>query len=191
MLNKQERTLGIVAGVVGAGYLCWLWAVSPLLASYNYYKAETLKLQDTLKANNAILAKAKEADAKFIAFRKEGLSNDASAAQLRFVEQIHVWATNASLAPPALKPQNRAGDTKFGLSEITVHVAARGNMRTIGAFLNNIRTSLTPVRISQLMINERVAQQDDLAMEVDLSTLWEDPNAKTNAKTTAVKRTNP
>lgn len=174
-LNKRERFIAILTGLVLGGALVYLIVLAPMLSRLDEANrqiddanAQLLKANDVFK--NDLTARKRWKELSGI-----GLKADASASEGQLLDRVRDAAQNAGLSVQSLKPA--PAEKVTGFSRITLRVNATGSMARIGRFLHDLRGSKMPLRILDLQVSSRKGGTDDLAIQLSVATIFESPQA--------------
>ena len=101
---------------------------------------------------------------------RAGLAATASDAESEAYHAIRDWAHASGLRLQAINPERVIDDSTLPI--IAFRATGIGPMRAISAFLKHLDESSIALRIEQLQIVSRRDGQDDLTLELRLSTLF-------------------
>lgn len=173
-LNPSEKRLAIIAGSVIAAVMVYLFVVSPLIDRLSVASSGIDEAQRTLDLNTLTLDN-EQRERKIVEPLSIKLARDASAAESQLLTRVGDAVRNTGLQVQSLKPER--SELEQGYMRTTVRVSAVGRLEQAGRFLHALQYVDYPVRVSDLQITARKEGNDDLLMQVAVSTIF-DANQK-------------
>lgn len=172
-LNTRERYIAIVAGAI----------IGLLALDQLFYSPLTSRLNAATSARDEARLKVMQADdlmkndlaarRKWKQMAGETLKTTAPSAEGQLLNAVRDWAQSASLTLNSIKPER--SEKEKGFDKILLRATGNGSMQQITRFLYALRTSSIPVRISDLQISTRREGTDELALQVGIATIYEEP----------------
>ena len=172
MLSKRERMIAIGVGVAVGLLALDYFVIEPISDARSKLSLEQASLNQQLAHANAIRVASAKAAKRWKDFRAAGLATDASTTESRLLNSIRSWAQESNLTLASIRPDRVTDD--HGISELAFQATAEGSLRSVTDFLYKVQTAKMPVRIRELQIASRVEGNDDLTLQLHISTLWED-----------------
>jgi hypothetical protein len=179
VLNKRERNIGIVAGVAIALLVINYAAIDPLMAAKDEIEKQKTDAQGQLAQKVAILKRNEKDTPRWNEISRSGLLHESSAAESQIYRAISSWGQEAGLNPPPSLKTDRT--EKYGkyFYKMTIRATANGNMEQIARFMWHFETSTVPVSINDMTISSRKDGQDDLSLQMTISTIYLAPETET------------
>jgi len=189
ILTKRERLLTILAGTGVALFAIYYFALDPLvLKPLSDARAQLAAKLDEQHKNKGVLDERAAWNIKWKEFQAQGLTMNPSEAQGELARAMTDWIRGdpRSNAPPvtfvsqAASPRDVTlnGDMYF---EKTLVFTGSGNAAGIEHLLWNIEHSPMPVRLNRVQITAHKEGVDDLGVDVNVSTICPNPDAKGTA----------
>ena len=175
ILSKRERTIAVVTATVIGLLVLYLYVISPLFDARAELATEEIKLNRELDNARKLIKASRDANKRWPELRKSGLSNEQSLAASSLLNAMESWSQSAAL--PLLSTRPDRSNANQGLRDLTYQTTADGTMRTIIGFLYRAETAKLPARIRELQLTARTDGADDIAMQLRISTLWEEAKA--------------
>lgn len=186
VFNKRERYAAIGLGVVLGLLLLDSMVLEPFLdrrreiarevddASRELQKAQTLfkqriKLRKVLEEMNA-----------------GGLDNSPSDAVSQLQLALDEWAQECGVNVSSLKEERTSTENKF--TQIGFHLTGTGPLSAISTLLWRLETTTMPLRITEIQITPRHEGQDDLQLQLAVSTLCRASDDRADRLRTASSR---
>ena len=179
MASSRERIIFIVAGVTIGAFALDSALVSPLFARLSDAEQRGRLAQAEIDRGEGLGQNRNRAARVWKDLTAGTLKADRSAAESQLLNGVRVWAQQAGVNLVSLKPEGR--DAEEGFGRIDVRAQASGTMASLSKFLYLAEASQIPVRLADMTLNSRKDGEDDLALQVGLSTIYELP--PTPAKT--------
>ena len=175
MANSREKVIAIVAGVAIGAYALDGVLISPLFARLSDAETRAELARAEIERGQGVLKNRLRAARVWKDLTADTLKDNASAAEGQLLNAVSVWAQRAGVNVVSNKPER--SDSEQGFGRLTVRVQASGTMDSLSQFLYLIEQSQIPVRLEDMTLNSRKDGQDDLALQVGLSTIYELPRA--------------
>jgi hypothetical protein len=171
MSLSRREVLIVVVAVLSVGLLAAdRYVITPIMESGEALENERLRLMGELENAARLFERRRLMARRWQEMRAGGLVSDPSDAEGRVLQAVRDWAQEAGLAVSSVRPQRAEQDS--GIGEITVLAAGSGPMRAVARFLWRTETTALPLRVRELQIGSRAEAQDDLSLQVKLSTLY-------------------
>ncbi len=175
-LSKREKTIGLVAGLVLGALALDSFVVRPFFDSMDQLEQEQEMLRGRLADAKQTIAASDMARRRWGEFRAGSLETDASSTENNLLNALRGWSQDSRLTLTSIRPDRTTGN--HGLQEKNFQASVQGPMSAVSAFLYRVETSHLPVRIREMQITSRSEGTDDLAVQIRLSTIWEDTNVR-------------
>lgn len=167
-LSKRERIIAIgvlaAAGLFGFDQLLW--------TPFNNAVAQSIKTKETLQKKQASNLKTLDAQralkTKWTQW-KPGVRTDESAAETQALSAILDWAQGARVNLAALRRDRVT--TENGFQVMSYNVTGTGSMAAISRLVWAIESAKIPMRISDLQLSAVKEGNDDLNLQMNVSTL--------------------
>jgi len=169
-LSKRETLIAVVAVLAVALLVADRYVINPLMASSAALGSERQRLMGELENGRRLFERRRLMAHRWQEMTAGGLAADPSHAEGLVLQAVRDWAQEAGLALSSLKPER--GEREAGVGEITVLAAGTGGMRAVSRFLWHTETTTLPLRIRELQLGARTEGQDDLSLQLKLSTLY-------------------
>ena len=182
MANSREKVIAIVAGVAIGAYVLDSVLITPLFNRLGDAESRAGLARAEIARGQSVQQTRLVAARVWKGLTTDTLKSDRSAAESQLLNGARVWAQQAGVNLISLKPEQREAERGFG--RIDVRAQASGKMESLSRFLYLIEQSQIPVRLSDLTLNSRKDGQDDLSLQIGLSTIYDLPRepAKPGAK---------
>jgi Tfp pilus assembly protein PilO len=171
-LSKREKVFAMVVGVAVGAFLLDYFVLTPWTESLSQIETETIKADKRLEQSRKTMAEASLARRKLRELRTAGLPLDPSMTESKLLNSIRGWAQESRLTLVSLRP-DRTSSSK-GLSALSFQATGSGSMHQITDFLYRIETAKMPVRVHEVQIASKTEGNDDLTLQVHVSSLWEE-----------------
>jgi len=178
-LSKREKTIGLVAGLVLGALALDSVVIRPFLDSMDQLEQDQETLKARLSDAKQTIAASEAARRRWGEFRAGSLQTDASSTENNLLNALRSWSQDSRLTLTSIRPDRTTGN--HGLQEKNFQASVQGPMSAVSAFLYRVETSNLPVRIREMQITSRSEGTDDLAVQIRLSTIWEDTTARNAA----------
>lgn len=180
-MNQRERAIAITAGVaIGALALNQIF-IDPLLARADEANARAQIAQDELDAADSIAQNRLRAKRNWKEMSGGTVPSDYQSAEGQLVNLIPAWASRAGMNLTSITPERSENEEGFG--KITLRAAGTGDLESVGRFLYEVQIADVPVRVSDVSITARSEGEDDLAIQLGISTIYSLPaDAEANAE---------
>ena len=101
---------------------------------------------------------------------EKSVTSDSSAAEGQLLHIVHDWETRAGTSGASFQRIGTSQQNGFVL--LTFDVSASGNMGALAGFLYEVETAAIPLRIEDVQIRSRTADDQNLQMHLQISTLY-------------------
>jgi hypothetical protein len=186
-LSKREKIIGVTVGAVVGLFALDRLAVSPLLAQREQLVSDISQAELKLvQATNLIRSKPL-LDKQLADNISKGLTKGQSEAESQLLNHLREWAQEAGLDLGTLKPAGapqpvvklggRPSEKEKAFLKLTCRASGTGNADQVAKFIYRIQTASIPLRITDLTINTRKEETDDLEVSLGVSTIFLTPEA--------------
>jgi len=180
--SKRERVIfAALAAVLAVLVLDW-WIVTPLLDRSAEVEARKAVLLSEMANAENLLQRRRVIGPRWRQMLAEGMKRDPAEAESQVLHALGDWAADAGLDLVSLKPARSTQETL--LPEIDFRAAGTGSMAAVSRFLWRLETATIPVKVKALQIGSRKEGQDNLSLQVQVSTLCFPDAAQPAPKTT-------
>jgi hypothetical protein len=169
-LSGRETWLAVAAAVAVVVLLGDRYVLTPLLESGAAMQAEQQAVASELEGASALFAREGLLLRRWSEMTAGGLAADAAGAESRLLHALRDWAQEEGLELASLTPSR--GERDGALREVSVTVSATGRMASVARFLWRVETTTLPLRIRDLTLGSRTEGEDDLSLQLQLSTLY-------------------
>ncbi|MGD2174293.1 MAG: hypothetical protein PVJ27_02735 [Candidatus Brocadiaceae bacterium] len=169
-LSRRETLVAVVAVLAVALLLADRYIVTPTMESRAALEGERQRLMGELENGMRLFERRRLMARRWQEMTAGGLLADPSDAEGRVLQAVRDWAREAGLALSSVRPER--GEEQGGVGEITVLAAGTGNMRAVSRFLWHAERTALPLRIRELQLGARTDGEDDLTLQLKLSTLY-------------------
>ena len=168
--SKREQVIFVaLAAVLAVLVLDW-WIVTPLLDRSAEVEARKAVLLSEMANAENLLQRRRVIRPRWRQMLAEGMKHDPAEAESQVLHALGKWADDAGLDLVSLKPERSTKETL--LPEIDIRAAGTGSMSAVSRFLWQLETARIPVKVKALQIGSRKEGQDDLSLQVQISTLY-------------------
>jgi len=168
--SKREQIIFVaLAAVLAVLVLDW-WIVTPLLDRSAEVEARKAVLLSEMANAENLLQRRRVIGPRWRQMLAEGMKHDPAEAESQVLHALGKWADDAGLDLVSLKPERSTKETL--LPEIDIRAAGTGSMAAVSRFLWQLETARIPVKVKALQIGSRKEGQDDLSLQVQISTLY-------------------
>ncbi|MFO7959088.1 MAG: hypothetical protein R6X33_18540 [Candidatus Brocadiia bacterium] len=169
-LSRRETLIAVVAVLAVALLVADRYVITPLMESGAEVEEERRQLMAAMTNARRLFERQRLMARRWQEMKGGGLASEPSDAEGRILQAVRNWAEEAGLALSSVKPER--GEREAGVGEITVVAAGTGNMRAVARFLWHTETTALPLRVRELQLGARTEGQDDLSLQLKLSTLY-------------------
>ena len=177
--NREHVILAIAAMLVGVFVLdrlvltpAWQWRQE--LADRRVVMAHDVSAAAALIKNHALFER------HWSSMTREGLSSTISDTEGIAYHAVRDWAHASGLNLLAINPERVNDDSTLPI--VVFRATGTGPMRAVAAFLKKLDETSIALRIEQLQIISRRDGQDDLTLELRLSTILDPKSPSTNGQ---------
>ena len=168
-ISKRERTIAAATAVAAVLLLGDRYFLTPALERREVVIAETKECLGKLERANRLFAKERLLKKKWSDASTGSMKADASAAESQLLHALRDWAQDAGLILSTMKPEQTETDKQF--QKLAFRATGSGGMRAVSGFLWRIHTCSMPARILDVQVSSRKDGNDDLSIELRISTL--------------------
>lgn len=169
-MNRRERTIAIAAGAAIGALALNQVLIDPLLARAGEANERVRIAQEELDAADVVAQNRLRARRNWKEMSAGTVPDDYQSAEGQLVNLIPTWASRAGLNLTSITPERSENEAGFG--KITLRAAGTGDLESVGRFLYAIQVADVPVRVSDVSIAARREGQDDLAIQLGISTIY-------------------
>jgi hypothetical protein len=200
-LSRREKIIGITVGAVVGLFALDRLAVTPLLAQREQLNTDISKAELQLAQATNLIRSKPLLDKQLADNISKGLTKGQSEAESQLLNHLREWAQESGLDLGTLKPAGapqqvvklggRPSEKEKAFLKLTCRASGTGNAEQVGRFIYRIQTASIPLRITDLTINTRKEETDDLEVSLGVSTIFLTPEAiaeEHNAGSTAASR---
>ena len=176
VLSKRERyiAIGLLAaiGLFAADRIIF----TPLLDWSDQLRKDQADIQDQNDTYYRSAHKQGALRKLWTQMVTDGLKPSADDAEAQMNNALLDWSRDAGVALASLSNERKPAD-KNGFVAILFHVTADGTTNSISKFLWRIETAKIPTRLESMHISSHKEGNDDLQVQMNLSTLCNPPQA--------------
>jgi hypothetical protein len=186
-LSKRERMIGLTVGTLIGLFALDRLAVSPLRAQREQLLTSINDADLTLVQSNNLIQSKPILDRQLMDNVSKGLTKGQSEAESQLLNSLREWAQEAGLdlatlkpagaAQPVIKPGGRANEKEKAFLKLACRATGTGNTAQVARFIHRIQTASIPVRITDMTINTKKEETDDLEVSLGISTIFLTPEA--------------
>ena len=169
-LSVRERYLVLAMAAVIVLYGLDRYAVSPLLEQRHDVAIQSISLSGELQQADLLLTNHPVRQAQWRTMSGQGLRNDAQQAESDLLAALGEWSGRSGLALPSIQPQRSIQDGE--LHQLVFQVTGNGLMQAVTRFLFELESSDMPVRVVTLTISARSEGDDELSVQIRISTIY-------------------
>lgn len=178
MMNKREKRIGIVAGIVLGALVLDSMLISPLLERRSDANTRIDNVTFDLAKADQLFQNDTRAQRVWKEMSGDSLQPDTSTAESQVLNAARRWAQDAGLTLTSLKPERN--EREQGFVKITVRATGTGTMRRVAQFLYAVQNADIPIRVSDIQIDSRSPNSDELTFQLGLATIYLPPQAPQN-----------
>lgn len=175
VLSKRERYIAIGVGTVVVLLMLDLIVVSPYLTR----RAEIAKEMDDTTADihkaDILFLQQKRLRKLWNEMNANGLNNTPSDAESQLQLALDEWSQECGVNVSSLKYERSAAEGKF--LRISFHLTGTGPLSTMANLLWRLETTSMPLRVNEIQITPRKEGQDNLQLQLAISTLCRIPDS--------------
>jgi len=168
-LSRRERNIAIAALATVLILLLDRYAVTPIMAGLERGAAEKAALTEELREAQSLFKRQRLHAARWRKMLDSGLKRKPEEAESAIFHALRGWSKQSGLSLSAVKPGKT--DDQPDLVRISFQVTAAGRMKAVAKFLWLIETASVPIRIEQLQLGARKDGEDDLSLQLKLSSI--------------------
>lgn len=169
-LSRRETLIAVVAVLAVALLVADRYVITPMMESGADLEDQRRQLMGEMMNARRLFERQRLMARRWQEMKTGGLASEPADAEGRILQAVRNWAEEAGLGLSSVKPER--GEGKAGVGEITVVAAGTGNMRAVARFLWHTETTALPLRVRELQLGARTEGQDDLSLQLKLSTLY-------------------
>ncbi len=169
-LSRRETVIAVIAALAVALLVSQRYIISPLRTGRADLEYQHLQLTHELEESARVFEQQRRMARRWQEMTAGGLASDPSTAEGRILQAVRDWAQQAGLALTSVQPErSRQEDT---LGEIIVTASGTGRMSAVSRFLWLAETTALPLRVQEIQLGARTDGEDDLSLQLKLSTLY-------------------
>ena len=173
VLSKRERYIVILTlTVVGILALDWLF-VSPLLARRTELGESIAVAEQDVTQQRRDMTNATRARRKWRDVSGGTVKRETPEVETQVYGAVQEWAKDSRMNLSSFRYERT--EKEKGFNKVTFIATGTGGMEQIGRFLFRIQTANIPVRITALNITTKKEGTDDLALQVKIASVFDQP----------------
>jgi Tfp pilus assembly protein PilO len=181
ILSKREKLIAVVAAAAVGLVVLDFYVLTPFLDLRTRQADELQTLTATLNEARALFDRRRLLRTEWHAMNAAGLGRSRPEAESVVFHAVRDWAQESGLQLGSLKPGQSVEHPHA--MELTFQTAATGPMQAVAGFLWRVESAPLPLRVHQLQLGARKDGEDDLSLQLHLSTLCHMQPADDAAKT--------
>lgn len=171
MKTNREQLLLILTGSVIGLYILLKMVIDPALEYRNELYDQEGDLSVQVAEVDGLINAMPDLNDRWRDMRKDGgLNMDQVEAEAHVRRAISDWARQTGVQPEMVNPMPVDAEDK--LPRLPFRVTLTGRMRSISAFLDQIEQAEFPIRVHGISISSRTEGKDELAVTLQMSTLF-------------------
>ena len=178
VVTKRERFYLIAAGVLLGLFLLQYLAITPFLNYRSQIQADLVLANRNSDAAQVLFTRQRNHEKQWQALLASSLKVTASEAESQVLHSVRDWAQDSGLGLESLKPEHLAREKDAAVQEIAFRASGSGPMSAIARMLWRLETASVPLRVNSIQITPRKEGTDDLAVQLSISTICLNPDAK-------------
>jgi len=168
-LSRREKYIAIAALATVLILVLDQYAVTPVMDQLQEVAAEKAALVAQLSEAQSLFKRQRLHAARWRGMLESGMKRKPEEAESAIFHALREWSRQSGLSGSAVKPGKT--DEQPDLVRLSFQVAAAGRMKTVAKFLWLIETATVPIRIEQLQLGARKDGEDDLSLQLKLSSI--------------------
>ena len=168
--STRERVILVALMIVLGALVLNRWALTPLLDRRDEVEGRKAILLSKMDSAESLLQRRRVIEPRWRQMLADGMKRDPGEAESQMLHALDKWAAEAGLNPVSLQPQRSTKETL--LPEIVFRVAGTGSMAAVSRFLWRLETAEIPVKVKVLQLASRKDGEDDLSLQLHISTLY-------------------
>ena len=184
-LSKREKLIAIGVGVAAVIFVGDRYVLTPYVQAREEVTKDlettTVKMRE---ANNRLTrARRMDRDWRDMEAGAGGVKTDQSAAQFQVLEAVGEFAREAgvNLNSRTPQPENRTDRTQV----LRLHAIGTCNTASAARLLWRVETATIPLKVDEITLSSSKPGNDDLAINLMVSTIWVKPQDPKDAKNAA------
>ncbi len=173
VLSKRERYISITVIAAMAALLLNALLLDPYLDWRSSLVAQCKSQAKALDDAKHDLQKEQQLR-RTLAGMDESMTSDSSAAEGQLHHLVHDWEQQAAVTNGSFERVRTADE--HGFIRLTYHVSAEGNTGALAMLLYRIETAAIPIRIDDIVVSTKADNNDDLKMNLSISSLCRGQN---------------
>ena len=169
ILSKRERYIAITAAVAIGILLLDFYILTPVMALRDQQEAERQSITATLNEATSLFKRQRLLRKEWEGMLKSGMNRSISEAESQIFHALRNWSQESGLVLSSLKPGKPVEHGE--VMELTFQAAGTGTMKSVAGFLWRVESAELPICIHQLQLGARKDGEDDLSLQLNLSTL--------------------
>ena len=177
-MNNQNRQqlLGIVAGIVVAGYAFNAYVLKPLGNLWDARSTRIASLRKSVENGQTLLSRETSLRETWYRMRTNTLAADVSAADSQMLRAFDGWSRDSGVAIGGLRPQWKRADNDLQTLEYRADVT--GNLPSLSRFLYLAETDPLGIKVESVELTARDKNGDQIALALLVSGLQLRPSSR-------------
>ena len=180
VLNKRERLMAIVVGIVVGLAIVYYVAIGPFLDYRAQITTDLAKAAKTQHQYALTDQRYKQAEAKWKALttgEKRPIVDDQNVAAIQGGEALTDWAQEVNLYVTAARQDTMSSvDDKASFIPITFHVVATGSFKSVCDWMYKLERPTLPMKVTDISITPHGRKgTDDLSVTATVATVYLNP----------------
>ena len=188
VFSKRERYVAIGAGAVIVLLLLDSFIVSPYFARRDEIAKEVDSTRADIHKGEILFHEQRKLRKVWDEMNSNGLSNTPSDAESQLQLALDEWSQECGVNVSSLKYERSSAEGKF--LQISFHLTGTGPLSTISSLMWRLETTTMPLRVNEIQISPRKEGQDDLQLQLAISTLCRLPDAELPDKNAHLRTAN-
>jgi hypothetical protein len=184
-LSKREKLIAIGVGVAAVVFAGDRYVLTPYVYARKEVTDDLTATSNKLREANSRLTRARRMDRDWrdMEAGAGGVKTDQSAAQFQVLEAVGEYAREAgvNLNSRTPQPENRNDRTQV----LRLHAIGTCNTASAARLLWRVETAPIPLKVDEITLSSTKPGNDDLTINLMVSTIWVKPQDPKDAKNAA------
>jgi len=170
--SARERILLLATGVVVGVLVLERFVFTPVWNHWTDLQAQEAVLANRRSAAENLLARRERVEPRWRHLLGTRLKRDPAEAESQVLHALGTWAADARLNVVSVRPERTTAPDQTPLPTIAFQAAGTGSLAAVARFLWHLETAEIPIRVETVQLTSRRDGQDDLSLQIKLTTLY-------------------
>ena len=170
VISKREKIILTVAIIAIGILIADRYIITPAFAIRAQTKADKQMLLGEMATAQSLFKRKKLLQRKWQQLVAGGLTDNASKTESKLLHAIGDWSQEYGLTISSVKPERVNGKGDF--RELSLIIAATGDISKIGLFLWQIENTDLPMKIKDIQLSSRDEDATEMSLQLKLSAIY-------------------